>query len=72
MCEYCGPTDGKHERVRPDLLAEMRRFNEVEAARRGLTMEEFQDGDYLVSPKNRIFSWFEDAWVNLRLLKPGL
>lgn len=72
MCEYCGPADGKPEQIRPELMAELRKHTEVEAKRRGLTMDQFLDTDRLVSPKNRFFAWFDKFWLNVQLAKPGL
>lgn len=72
MCEYCGPLDGKPEQIRPELMAELRKHNEAEATRRGLTMDQFLDADLLVSPWNRFLAWLDKAWLNIQFYKPGL
>ena len=73
MCEACGPVDhnGKHvdERIRPELMAELRKFAEKEAALRGLTIDEYLQA---TTPQEKGRSWFESFWLNLRLLRPGL
>ena len=72
MCEYCGPLDGKPERIRPELMTKLQKHTEAEAKRRGLTMDQFLDADQLISPKNRFLAWLDKFWLNVQLAKPGL
>ncbi len=73
MCEACGPLDQDGnpavQRVRPELMAELRKFAEKEAALRGLTIDEYLQATTL---QEKARNWFESFWLNLRLVRPGL
>jgi hypothetical protein len=71
MCEDAA-CDGHRETIFPELMEKVRICNEAEAKRRGLTMEEFQDGYHVIKPRRHFSMWFENFWLNFHLLKPGL
>ena len=72
MCEVCGPTTRAPERIRPDLLAQIRERNQQEAGRRGISLEEFQMANATVSLWHRIHGWWQGFRLNAQLLRPGL
>ncbi len=72
MCEACGPSSGVPERISPELMERFREIGRQEAARRGITEEEYLDANVTVSPPNRLMAWLREAWTNIQLLKPWL
>ncbi len=70
MCEDAACDGHREPPIRPELMAKVREIGEKNARDRGLTMEEYLDANYLVSPRNRFLLWLESVWLNLRLLKP--
>ena len=84
MCEDAGcdaQTRGI-ERVDPELMERFRALLAIQARNHGMTLDEFilnMNHVPYVSYKppseplrERVRSWFESFWLNLRLLKPGL
>ncbi len=72
MSECCGPSSGIPERVSPELMEKFREIGRREAARRGITYEEYLDANVTVNRATRLATWMRGVWINLQLLKPWL
>ncbi len=72
MSECCGPTRGVPERVSPELMERFREIGRREAARRGISYEQYLDANITVSAPNRLTAWMQGVWTNIQLLKPWL
>jgi len=72
MCEACGPANGQRDTISPESMEAIHDFNRREAARRGISLDDYLLANVTVSRANRTRSWLSRMKINLQLLRHWL
>lgn len=67
MCECCGPTNGDREHLSPELTGKFRELNQQSADERGISLEEFLEGNLPTKPRGAVADWFRGIWRTIML-----